>query len=244
MQLELAKAYGRLGDVQGSADYANLGDTPGALASYRKALAIQESLLKGAPANASLQWDLFFTYSRIGYSLQAESDFPGALANLRKALEIASSSGGSTRDPTLSDRLAGGYYGLAGVQTSTGDLSGALESYRTAALIRQSAQGGTPAQSASLRTHLAGDYGGMAVVHALQGHGDAAIEAQQQATALVEELARAEPTNATLRNFLGQSHFYMGSFLAEKGQLDQALSHYRSAHDIYQGLSGQIHRMP
>jgi serine/threonine protein kinase len=36
LQLELASAYGRVGDVQGSADYANLGDTPGALASYRK----------------------------------------------------------------------------------------------------------------------------------------------------------------------------------------------------------------
>jgi serine/threonine protein kinase/tetratricopeptide (TPR) repeat protein len=237
LQLELAGAYGRLGNVQGSADYANLGDTPGALASYRKALAIQESLLKDDPANSALQWELFFTYSRIGYSLQAESDFPGALANLRKALEIAKRSAGSTRDPTLSDRLAGGYYGVAGVLTQMGDLSGALANYRTAALIRQSAQGATSAQSATLRTHLAGDYGGMAVVHGLRGDGDAAIEAQQQATALVQELSKAEPTNATLRNFLGQSQYYTAAFLVEKGQLDQALSHYRSAHDIFQGLS-------
>src|SRR5262249_30569767 len=41
LQRELATAYEKIGDIQGNPYYANLGDTDGALASYRKALAIR-----------------------------------------------------------------------------------------------------------------------------------------------------------------------------------------------------------
>jgi len=44
LQNELAKAYQKLGDVQDGSAQANLGDRVGAIKSYRKALAILESL--------------------------------------------------------------------------------------------------------------------------------------------------------------------------------------------------------
>jgi non-specific serine/threonine protein kinase/serine/threonine-protein kinase len=49
LQRELAAGYQRIGDVQGNALMANLGDTAGALQSYRKALALRESLLAAHP---------------------------------------------------------------------------------------------------------------------------------------------------------------------------------------------------
>jgi len=45
LQLELASAYLRLGDVQGNANFANLGDRKGALSSYGKGRAILEAAL-------------------------------------------------------------------------------------------------------------------------------------------------------------------------------------------------------
>ena len=44
LQLELADAYEKVGDVQGSPLGANMGDTAGAIASYRKEVAIREAL--------------------------------------------------------------------------------------------------------------------------------------------------------------------------------------------------------
>ena len=44
MQRELATAYERIGEIQGNPYSANLGDADGALASYRKGLAIREKL--------------------------------------------------------------------------------------------------------------------------------------------------------------------------------------------------------
>ena len=44
LRRELAQAYIQVGDVQGQPNFANLGDTTGALASYRRAVAIVETL--------------------------------------------------------------------------------------------------------------------------------------------------------------------------------------------------------
>jgi tetratricopeptide (TPR) repeat protein len=46
---EIARGYDRLGDVQGNPYFANLGDSAGALVSYRKALAIREGLRDDSP---------------------------------------------------------------------------------------------------------------------------------------------------------------------------------------------------
>ncbi|MCC6391127.1 MAG: serine/threonine protein kinase [Bryobacterales bacterium] len=57
LQLELASAYVRLGDIQGNPNRANLGDTKGALATYTKAKRILERVLQAEPRHhaASLQ---------------------------------------------------------------------------------------------------------------------------------------------------------------------------------------------
>ncbi len=50
LQRELAAAYERVGDVQGGLSIANLGNTAGFIASYRKALAIRQAVLDGRPS--------------------------------------------------------------------------------------------------------------------------------------------------------------------------------------------------
>src|SRR3989442_15514691 len=55
LQRELATAYQKIGDVQGNSNMANLGDTSGALASYRKSLAIRRLLAQSDPANTDLR---------------------------------------------------------------------------------------------------------------------------------------------------------------------------------------------
>ena len=66
---ELAVAYLKIGDIQGKPYRPNLGDTDGALESYRKAILILESLHTSDPANHEIQRDLGIAYSSIG-SLQ------------------------------------------------------------------------------------------------------------------------------------------------------------------------------
>jgi len=58
LQRELAAAYERVGDVQGDPYAPNLGDAPGAAASYAKASGILEPLLRADPANMTLKVEL------------------------------------------------------------------------------------------------------------------------------------------------------------------------------------------
>ncbi|HYP51375.1 MAG TPA: serine/threonine-protein kinase, partial [Pyrinomonadaceae bacterium] len=58
LQRELAKAYEKVGDVQGNPQTPNIGDLKGALASYEKAQTIRRRLLETDKENAEKQADL------------------------------------------------------------------------------------------------------------------------------------------------------------------------------------------
>jgi tetratricopeptide (TPR) repeat protein len=236
LQRELATAYDKVGNVQGNPTNANLGDTPGALKSFQKALAIRESLAADDPSNRSLQWELFGSYNLIGWVLQEQGDLDGALTSLQQATGIARSIASETHDPRECDLIAGAHWGIATIVESKGDFSGALENYREAASIRMSAQRPTPKQAALLHTHLAADYQGVARVLAFLGQTDAALQTQKQVNALLEEQLQADTDNATLRKFLGDSYLFTGEWLEKKGDLGDALRNYRKAESIYADL--------
>jgi eukaryotic-like serine/threonine-protein kinase len=237
LQRELATAYEKVGDVQGSPYLANLGDTAGALASYRKAALILETLSRSDRENVSLQLDQYSNFIATAACLHARHHFPEALASLRKALQISESLLSKPIDASTQDRAADAYYALGWMLRSKGDLPGALQSFRRAAAIRASAQPVNGPQSTSLRTHLARDYSGMAMVLASQSQLGAAIDALRQATKLLGDLSAEDPTNAAIRGFLADSYQFLGADLKDSGDLPHGLEHLRKARAIYQALS-------
>jgi serine/threonine protein kinase len=236
LQRELAAAYERVGDVQGNPYYANLGDTSGALASYRKAVAIREGLLKSDSVKTSDRWSLCKNYIAIAASSEANRKFPEALANARKASAISDALLPQAQDPATRELGAGPYYYLGNILAETGDLGDALESYRKAVAVLKSVQPATSAQNTAIQTHLAGNYSGIARVLAWQKQFGSAVEAQKQATLLLEALSLSNPANATLRGFLGDSYQFLGSDLNDNGDLDHGLQYLRRAENIYQAL--------
>ena len=237
LQRELAAAYEKVGDVEGSPYFANLGDTAAALASYGKAALILGTLSRSAPKDVSLKWDLYSNYLATAACLSARHDFPEALASVRKALRISESLLSKSSDASTQDRAADAYNYLAWLLRATGDLPGSLQSFRRAAAIRASAQPTKGSQSTSLRTHLARDYSGAAMVLASQGQLGASIEALRQATKLLEDLSAEDPTNAAIRGLLADSYQFLGSDLKDSGDLPRGLQYLRKALAIYQTLS-------
>lgn len=55
LQLELAAGYRNIGDIQGAAYGANLGDPQGALASYQRALTLADPLAAADTADAAIR---------------------------------------------------------------------------------------------------------------------------------------------------------------------------------------------
>ncbi|HKR65679.1 MAG TPA: tetratricopeptide repeat-containing protein kinase family protein, partial [Thermoanaerobaculia bacterium] len=90
LQTELARAYLKIGDVQGLPYQANLGDTSGALASYRKALKIVDPL--DAPLLAADAHD------RIGFVEQRLLEWRDAMEHHQAALALRATHGGGVNE--------------------------------------------------------------------------------------------------------------------------------------------------
>jgi tetratricopeptide (TPR) repeat protein len=85
LQMELARAYLKIGDVQGLPYQANLGDTKGALASYRKALKIVSELEDSPLETRLLSAD---AHDRIGFVEQRLFAWRDAMENHQAALAL------------------------------------------------------------------------------------------------------------------------------------------------------------
>ncbi len=85
----MAAAYERVGDVQGGDFSANLGDTAGALRSYRKALELREALLAADPASAEARREATLSHDKLGVLLEGTGDVTGAAADMRAAVGLA-----------------------------------------------------------------------------------------------------------------------------------------------------------
>jgi eukaryotic-like serine/threonine-protein kinase len=232
LQEELATAYDRVGDVLGYPYGPNLGDSSGALQSYRKALEIRESLAPARAGDVRLQGDLVRNYLRIANVLESTGNFNGALEAIRKALPLTQKMASGTKDPTLADHLAGAYYFTAELQRRTGDSIGAFDTYRRAASIREAALQTDPTNF-PLNTHLAADYAGMAFSMKAKGDMAQAIETQNKAVQILDRIARSTPNNTAVREYLAEATNRLGTFRKEDGDPAAALEAYQHAHQIF-----------
>jgi serine/threonine protein kinase len=89
LQRELAAAYKRIGDVQGSPYSANLGDVPAALESYKKARAIRQSLYASKSRTLDDDVGLAEASRLIAETLLVSSKTSEAFENSKYAIEIS-----------------------------------------------------------------------------------------------------------------------------------------------------------
>jgi len=229
LQRELAAAYERVGLVQGDPMYANLGDTAGAIDSYRKALNIRESLAAGTKAEKD-QVALIEVLMPLGNTLIFTGDVQGALGVLQEAAHVAESLASRHRDdPMLQEDYAGSCFSLARVLAETGDLAGSAEYYRKSAAIRENISAGSREVQFDNQTKLAGSYGYLAGVESLQGNLDEAIQLTSKAQAILERLVATQPNNPMLRGFLLQGDYWIGYYLEKKGMPAQAVPHFKTS---------------
>jgi non-specific serine/threonine protein kinase/serine/threonine-protein kinase len=231
LQKEMAAAYERVGDVLGYPLAANLGDAPGALQSYHKALAIRESLAAGSP-DVALQRDLAGTYIRISQVAESVGNFSEAIANLQKAQRIAAHLATTGKSSADSDLYGGTYYFTGEIHVRIGDFASASEDYQHAAAIVKSALELDP-KNEHLRTHLGGDYAGTAYCLAKQHNYSRATEIQAQVVALLQDECKANPQVTSLQEYLGEAIIRLADYQQEQGNTAAALETYQSSHKIF-----------
>ncbi|HYI09929.1 MAG TPA: serine/threonine-protein kinase [Thermoanaerobaculia bacterium] len=88
LQMELAGAYMKVGDVQGLPYHPNLGDTAGAMVTYRKALGIAREVRESEPENVEARRLLADVHDRVGFVEQRGLRWPQALEHHEQARAI------------------------------------------------------------------------------------------------------------------------------------------------------------
>lgn len=105
LELELAEAYSRFGDVQGNPYQPNLGDTAGALASYRKALQLAEPLARADPEDLRAARVLAQVHARTRDVLFLLRRMDEATRATRQAVAILEAAGALRNYGQVADRL-------------------------------------------------------------------------------------------------------------------------------------------
>jgi eukaryotic-like serine/threonine-protein kinase len=206
LQLALATAYGKLGDVEGNPDSSNVGDSAGALRSYRQAIA-----LIGEPARDAERLTLWVdVQDKIAKILPETGGRESAKRVLRQAIEVVDRSNqlpGVTIE-TLRGRL---YLSLSRL---TLEPSGSLAFARQSLKAAQDAARQAPRDPAvqlvisTTETQIGFVYGLMGDVKAAEPH---YVESMK----IRERLASEYPNDLMYRRLLKLSYEHYASLLAD-----------------------------
>jgi serine/threonine protein kinase/tetratricopeptide (TPR) repeat protein len=231
LQEELAVAYDRIGDVQGSPTGANLGDVAGALASYRKSETIRRLLAAARPGDIDAQERLGISAVKIADALFGRGDLAAAVTQYSQVRSV--------RETAL--RLSPGRLslrsGLAEVTgrlctslVPTGDVPGALDNCaRNAELLRGLLA--SEANSEPWQTQLALNRIATGNAQRLSGDPKTAALTLAEAVSALEGLLRERPDNADLARRLAVAHAYRANAMVDLGDLTTAAGDYGTAVD-------------
>lgn len=250
LQQEIGTAYQRIGDVQGglitsasggSLSASNLGDTQGALASYRKALAIRERLAAVERSNSEVQQEWGTSITRLGEMSLTLGKPSDAAEYFRKAIAIYEKL--STADPAnkvLRKKLCSLYFVLGkalGVPggANLGDSAGALEYLRKALAIDKALATESPTE-AKYRQGVSADYSVIGRVLSNNGSQAEALESYRKALAIDQLLIKENGTNTLYRRELAVQNGNVGNTLLTLGDKSGALESCRQAVQIYEAL--------
>lgn len=190
LQRELALRFLRAGHLQGNPDYANLGDTEGAMATYTRALSLLEPLHRDQPKDAQISGDLADGKEAMAAILTAEGDPGSAVPLLRTALELRES---GNSPPELKSAV---YHHLATALADTGATSEALTLARRANDIAATFTGADARRQRALTASRHGQ------VLRRTGDLDGAASSYRKAVSLFEELAAVDPLAARAKREL------------------------------------------
>jgi len=237
LQLELVEAYVKFGDVQGNPYQPNLGDTAGAMVSYRKALALAEPLARAAPGSPRAARALARTHSHMGDVLFLTRQMKAATDHASQAVGVFETlAAGHPRDLEARMDLAGALEGL-GDQLAKGwsDSRGAMDSFRQS-LAQWEAAFRLDTQNLRARRAAAGLHMKIADLE-FQTNPRGALETLRRALAILEALPAAERGTVPPRRLEASLRRRLADCLWELDDSKGALESYRRAAEEFAALA-------
>jgi eukaryotic-like serine/threonine-protein kinase len=237
LELELAEAYLRLGDVQGNPYTPNLGDSPGAMASFKKALAMTDELARAAPGDPRVMRTEGRAHQHIGDVLFQLREIKEATRHARQsAAAFEKLVHQDPRDLEARIDLAASLEGLGDqLSRGVGDNAAALDSYRRSLAHWQAVVVLQPHHLRGQRA-LAGLSMKIADLESEKDPGGA-LARYRTALATVESLPEQERFAVASRRLEAVLHRKIAEALWETGDRQGCLAEYRQAAQVFASLA-------
>jgi len=242
LQRELARAWLRVGDVQGNPSAANMGDTAGAMRSYQRAVDLATGAQAGLPGDTEASRTLANAYRRLADVRAWAGDLSAALADSERSVGLYDALASSVA-ATLDDRLEA----AIGV-VKLGDLQGnpnlpnlgrrdaaAVSFARALAAFRALDRQGTPDNR--VRRFIGLTLERIGTLHEAAGRWDEAEEAYQESFAIRQRLAASEPTHRNIQRDLAIAYEKLGKIARARGGPGAGVDHLRGALEQFERLA-------
>jgi eukaryotic-like serine/threonine-protein kinase len=203
---ELAEAYQKLGDVQGSTVEGNTGDSKSALDSYRRALTLRNSVKDAQASATKVRVEYLSSLFSLANAESVSGDAARALPLCEKAVSLVETwmRNGSS-DSDLLTAAANSYSQLSTHQREAGDFEGAVASSQRSLGLQLRAQELNPGDE-KLRRSVAIRYWTVGSAQKLAGHSEDAVVSYTTSRDLLRQVAARNPENAqSQRELLGAS---------------------------------------
>jgi tetratricopeptide (TPR) repeat protein len=247
LRRELAAAYVKIGDVQGRPFNPNLGDTAGALDSYRKAVATYDAIGAAAGGDRSLRRELAIACQRLSEVLSATGNTNEALIQARRSLELLeqpidpAAPGGDAVAAELGRELGAAYTRAGDLLSATGDTAGALEYRRRALAVMETVAEIAPDDADTIRqlgialSKLGNQLGNPNFPNV--GDPQGALTQLERAVTVYTQGAAAHPANGIFRRNLAITHSNVADVLVALNRRDEALGRQRTALAAFEALA-------
>lgn len=239
LQLEIATAYERIGDVQGGRLQANLGNTGGAIESYRKASAIlQTPPLSDLDTTASKSLNASIG-KKLGELLWEKGDLKDALEESNKSQTLYQKL--SEENPSEFDyryEYSSAFDRNGQILQDQGDLENAKISYQKDLEISNTF---SPAEreTEKFRRGLSVYYEHVGELYLQLGEYKKALENNSFALEIRQKLADDFPLNADYQRTVSVSYYNQGEILAKLLRYYEALQSYQKDLEIAETLSAK-----
>ncbi|MGI9055053.1 MAG: protein kinase domain-containing protein, partial [Pyrinomonadaceae bacterium] len=216
LQLELATAYEKIGEVQGAVNITNLGDIKAGLDSYKKAQALRESVFAVNPKDAKNKEALSKNYQVTAQTLMWNIDTALASEYFEKAIEIRRELVAETpASPDLQYRLAVLITDYAGIAINNAESEKAQKLLDEAIVILKETLEKNP-DHFNMRKAYPRALRAYSQLRRNLGDYDGAVKNIEESAALTAELVKQKPEDYALKRTSWLNDFLICEIFVDK----------------------------
>lgn len=234
LQMELAKAYVKIGDIQGNTGNLNRGQFDLAKESYLKALELYESAAQKNQSDSAVFNQLAENYKKLagverieGNSGESVFYFEKSVETYRKSLEI------KPDDTTSMQGLAWSQINIATLHEEPNQVDASLAMCREAVEIFEKLAAKEP-DNEKLQNNLPNAYEALAdILMAKPEKRGEALKIYETVLALFQEKQRQNPNDLELKQRIALEHSYIADALDSTDKAADATASYRKSLELY-----------